>query len=197
MSQMKLPRRSAVVAVWAGAGVLGAAVVTGVASAASTAPAPSGPSAGSPAPQGHQPAKGHRSDGAGPGHLLHGQSVVQTRAGLRTVDVQRGDITAVDATSITIKSPDGFVGSYSVTAETKVRKDGATVAITTLKVGDKAGVRALEADGKKTARAVIERTPGVAPARPGASRHSGPAAGATTQSSDVGDSGTGAGELSG
>src|SRR4029450_447591 len=39
---------------------------------------------------------------------LHGEAVVQTKEGTKTVLVQRGEITAVDGDSVTVKSADGF-----------------------------------------------------------------------------------------
>ncbi|MDQ6650872.1 MAG: hypothetical protein M3Z02_12265 [Actinomycetota bacterium] len=168
---MSVSRRTAVmVAAWAGAGLLGAAVVTGVASAASTSPSPTGPAAGAPVGPAPGPAAGGHRAAGGLGRVLHGQYVVQTKDGVRTMSVQRGEVTAVNDTAITITSTDGVSGTYLLTADTKIRKDGAVVAVGTLKRGEQAGVVALDADGKKTARAVTEHTPGVRPAHPGGGR---------------------------
>ena len=74
------------------------------------------------------------------------------------VDVQRGQVTAVSATSITIKSEDGFTASYTVGSDTRVRVGGTRKAIGDVKVGNNAGVMARkEGGGAATAYLVIVR----------------------------------------
>src|SRR5262249_47023350 len=61
--------------------------------------------------------------GIGPGLFgaVHGQFVVpKAGGGYQTVDTQRGTVTAVSTTSITVKSSDGFAKTYQVTASTLV-----------------------------------------------------------------------------
>src|SRR5947209_15949237 len=45
-------------------------------------------------------------------HVEHGEVVVATKQGDRTVDVQRGTITAIDDHSVTVKSADGFTQTW-------------------------------------------------------------------------------------
>jgi hypothetical protein len=142
------------------AGVATAAVVGSAGVAAATAPAPSSspsPAAAAsdsrPGPPGRAAERrarlGHRA--------LHGEFVVKGRDGayLTLVSV-RGEITAVSATSVTIKAEDGFTATYAVTADTRVRgKD--VDAIADLKVGDRGGAVGTKSGSTLTARAVVVR----------------------------------------
>jgi hypothetical protein len=165
---MTARRTAATVVAWAAVGVLG---VTGVAAAAGTlrpaaAPAAPAPTA-TPTPTAAQtktPAAGQGRTGRGPGHrwahrALHGEFVVRDRAGgFRTVAVQRGTVEQVGATSIRLRSGDGFVRSYAVTGDTVVRTGrGRTGEITDVRTGDPAAVVAdRDGDGYR-ARSVFQR----------------------------------------
>jgi DNA mismatch repair ATPase MutS len=63
--------------------------------------------------------------------------------GTVTVLVQRGVVTAVTPTAISLKSKDGYSHSYVITAKTKVREKGAAVPLSDVKVGERAMVVAL------------------------------------------------------
>ena len=68
----------------------------------------------------------------------------------------RGEITAVSATSITIKAEDGFTGTFVVNADTKVRgKDVDKIA--DVKVGDQGGAVGPKSGDTVTARWVLVR----------------------------------------
>ena len=62
-------------------------------------------------------------------HVEHGEVVVQTKDGDKTVDVQRGTITAITASSITVKSADGFSQTWAF--GTKLLSDAASRAEST------------------------------------------------------------------
>jgi hypothetical protein len=113
-------------------------------------------SSSTPTPSG-EPGERHRhkSGRHGPGHLLggpggalHGEFVVPDgNGGFRTMVVQRGEVTAVSKTSITVVSEDKFSTTYAVTEDTLVNaardgittiKKGAQVSVAATKVGDKA-----------------------------------------------------------
>jgi hypothetical protein len=64
--------------------------------------------------------------------------------------VQTGQVTAVTGTSITLRSSDGFTGSYRVAAGTTI-VDSGHAGIGSVKVGDQASVQATVTGG--TARA--------------------------------------------
>jgi hypothetical protein len=82
------------------------------------------------------PPGGSGRDGHGPrggfGAALHGTFVVPDKdgTGYQTVQMQHGVVTAVSATSISVKSEDGFTATYVVDADTKVNRDGAIADIT-------------------------------------------------------------------
>lgn len=86
------------------------------------------------------------------GHL----SVVrQTRKhGAVTVLVQRGVIEAVKATSITLRSKDGYEHSYVISAVTKVRERRQPVAVGALHTGERAMVVAVTTPGGDVARRI-------------------------------------------
>lgn len=52
---------------------------------------------------------------------VHADLVVRTKSGFETVDVDRGKVTAVSASSITIARPDGVSVSAGITSTTKFR----------------------------------------------------------------------------
>ncbi len=56
--------------------------------------------------------------------ILHGEVVLSKEGGgTQTVQVQRGAVTEVSATGVTVKSSDGFTTAYVVNKDTKVRAD--------------------------------------------------------------------------
>jgi len=56
--------------------------------------------------------------------ILHGEVVLSKEGGgTQTVQVQRGAVTAVTATEVTVKSTDGFTAAYAVNGDTKVKAD--------------------------------------------------------------------------
>ena len=112
---------------------LGAA---GIAAAADPTPTPSPGAQGQavqpgPPPEGmgmrHGMGRGER----GPGGLgmrgaVHGEFVVPDGTGWRTVAMQRGVVTSVSSTALTVKSKDGYTKTYVITADTMVNaaRDG-------------------------------------------------------------------------
>lgn len=56
--------------------------------------------------------------------MLHGEVVLAKEGGgTQTVLVQKGAVTEVSGTSVTVKSSDGYTKSYAVDGDTKVRAD--------------------------------------------------------------------------
>jgi hypothetical protein len=98
-------------------------------------------------PKGLRPG-GHHGPGMFGGRALHGEFVVPDgNGGFRTMVVQRGEVTAVSKTEITVVSEDKFSTTYAVTEDTLVNaardgittiKKGAQVNVAATKVGDKA-----------------------------------------------------------
>jgi hypothetical protein len=73
----------------------------------------------------------------------HGQVTVRTKTGTEVIDLQRGQVTAVSPTSISVKSQDGFSATYVVDSTTKVRKSGQRSAIGNVANGDNVVIAAL------------------------------------------------------
>jgi hypothetical protein len=94
---------------------------------------------------------------AGPGGgVLHGEFVRRNGNGYQTVDVQVGQVTAVNSSSITVKSADGFSKSYSVTTNTLVNagRDG----IGTVKVGHNVSIQAVVNGTTTEAASIVDQT---------------------------------------
>ena len=91
---------------------------------------------------------GHTGMGMG---ALHGEFTTKAPAGgYQTLATQVGEVTEAGATSVTVKSEDGFSRAYSVDDGTMVNAGNNGIA--DVKPGDKVRVTAVVADGK--ARAV-------------------------------------------
>ena len=54
------------------------------------------------------------------GHVEHGQITVETKNGDKTIDVQRGTVTAITATTVTVKSTDGFTLTWTSATRSQV-----------------------------------------------------------------------------
>jgi hypothetical protein len=88
--------------------------------------------------------------------VLHGEIVVQTQDGPKTLVVQRGTVTAINGSSLTIKSADGFELTWTLAAQVRVvinRRIGQPSAIA---VGAAVGVAGFRDGAQPTARLVVE-----------------------------------------
>jgi hypothetical protein len=155
----------AVAALLAGAGVAMAATSgspasgTGAASPGGLAATPSPPARlalpheGRPG-DGRRPGEGFFGFG-GPFSAVHGEFVVpKSGGGYQTIDTQRGSVTAVSDTSITVKSADGFAKTYQVTSSTNV--DAERNGIGSVKTGHQVAVTATVSGGTATAVSVLD-----------------------------------------
>jgi hypothetical protein len=88
-------------------------------------------------------------------NLLHGEIVVQTPNGPRTVLVQRGEVTEISDTGLTVKSADGFSQSWTFATDLRVIEARGTITPRELQVGATVGVAGVEIDGQPTARLVV------------------------------------------
>ena len=159
---------SAKAATLVAAGAIGATALTGFAFAANSTPDPSTgstPSATAPAGPAQDAAKGPRDGRGGPGgvfgHMgpngpvLHGDVTVKDKEGVvKNVRVQTGVVTAVSATSLTLKSSDDYVGEWTVNSDTKVRRDKEQATINKVAVGDTVTVMGSIASDTATAERV-------------------------------------------
>jgi len=150
----------AVVALLAGAGAAMAAT-SGSPTSSAAAASPAGGTDATPSPSA-RPAYPHLGR---PGDLggafggafgaVHGQFVVpKSGGGFQTVDTQRGSVTAVSATSITVKSADGFVKTYQVVSSTNV--DAQRNGISSVKTGHQVVVTATVSGSTATAVSILD-----------------------------------------
>jgi hypothetical protein len=142
-------------------GVAVAALITGagVAMAATSGPPAASPGATpspSASPGGHHFGRfGGGMDFGGLFGAVHGQFVVQKPGGgYQTVDVQRGAVTAVSGTSITIRSSDGFTKTYQVMTSTNV--DAQRNGIGSVKTGNQVSVVATVSGSTATASSIFD-----------------------------------------
>ena len=95
--------------------------------------------------------------GAGLGNIEHGQVTIREKNGTdETIDVQRGTVSAVSSTSITVKSTDGFTDSYAVSGSTIV--DAQSAGIGSVKTGDTVFVTATTSGSTVTAINITDTT---------------------------------------
>lgn len=125
MDTRTTPRRGRAAALVT-AGLVGGIVVAGYASAnAQTSPTPS-PSQGTTTTPDTAPRRGPGGPGGhhgpgGPGMGIHGEFVTKAAGGgYQTMANQVGEVTAVSATSLTVRSEDGYSRTYVVNDDTLV-----------------------------------------------------------------------------
>ena len=86
---------------------------------------------------------------------VHGQFVVpRSGGGFQTVDTQRGSVTGVSATSITVKSADGFTKTYQVASSTNV--DAQRSGIGSVKTGHQVVIMATVSGNTATAVSILD-----------------------------------------
>ena len=150
-----------------GAGVA-AAQTTSNPSAPTTAanPAPTSPAPGAKHPGTHTGTGTHTGAGTHTGkhrgglrRVEHGEFTVHTKTGDKVVDVQRGVVTAVNASSVTVKSTDGFSTTYTIDPTTKVHKDKKTAAVSQIATNDRVRVHAIKVGSTLTAQPVGDAGP--------------------------------------
>jgi hypothetical protein len=73
-------------------------------------------------------------------NTLHGEVAVQTKAGAKTIVVQRGSVTAVSASSLTVKSTDGYTLTWTLAAKATIVQNKKKVETSALKAGEQIGV---------------------------------------------------------
>jgi hypothetical protein len=86
----------------------------------------------------------------------HGEVTLNTKKGDQVIDAQRGQVTAVSSTSVTVRSADGFTATYSVTGTSKIRVAKAKSTIANVHDGDRVSLTALRAGGTATVRGLTD-----------------------------------------
>jgi hypothetical protein len=90
-------------------------------------------------------------------NMLHGEVVVRAGAGTRTVTVQRGEVTAVDAESLTVRSTDGFTMRWTFGPDLRVVHRGTAIQAEQVAVGTRVGLAgAGEGDGAVARLVVVD-----------------------------------------
>jgi hypothetical protein len=88
-------------------------------------------------------------------HVLHGEVVVQTRNGDKTVDVQRGTVTAVTGTTVTVKSGDGFTWTWTFGDPLRVVQHGQKTDKSAVKTGAEIGIAGVKNGSAVTANLIV------------------------------------------
>jgi hypothetical protein len=86
---------------------------------------------------------------------LHGEMVVQTENGTRTLVVQRGEVTAITATTITVKSTDGYTLTWAYADKLNVFEHRTQVKADDIEVGTQVGVAGYKDGDTPTARVIV------------------------------------------
>jgi hypothetical protein len=88
-------------------------------------------------------------------NTLHGEAVVKTRDGTRTVVVQRGTVTEVTDTSVTVKSTDGYTLIWTFGDRMHVIEHRTTIKASEITVGTEVGVAGTKDGDTATARLIV------------------------------------------
>lgn len=150
-------RSVGLVAAWTAVGVLGAAALTGVATADEPGTAPAVATSGANtdvAPAGEEQRARWR---VLAGRVLHGEATVKGREDYQQVATQLGTLTAVDKQSITVRSEDGVTWTWSLGGDTAVRTGRQGASLSDLKSGVTVRVLGPTDDDGRTARLVVVR----------------------------------------
>ena len=87
--------------------------------------------------------------------MLHGEATVQTRDGAKVVTAQRGTVTAVDGTTVTVKSGDGFTLTWTIGDPIHVWEHRQPADLGAVKTGTEVGVAGAREGDTVTARLIV------------------------------------------
>lgn len=90
------------------------------------------------------------------GRIEHGEFTVRAKRRDVVLDVQRGRVTMVSPSSVTVNSVDGYTATYAVDTTTKVRKNKASATISDVQTGDRVSVLAGRSGATSTARRIVD-----------------------------------------
>jgi hypothetical protein len=88
-------------------------------------------------------------------NVEHGEVVIDTKDGTKTVDIQRGTVTAITDTTITVKSTDGFTLTWTFGNPLHVIEHRSTIQAKDIAVGAKVGVAGAKVGDTVTATLVV------------------------------------------
>lgn len=92
-------------------------------------------------------------------HVQHGEITVSTKDGDKTIEVQRGVITAISSTSVTVKCTDGFTMTWTIGSPIHVIEHRSTVQPSDLAAGDTVGIAGLKDGSTNTAKLIVIPNP--------------------------------------
>jgi len=88
-------------------------------------------------------------------NTLHGEAVVKTRDGTRTVVVQRGTVTEVTDTSVTVKSADGYTLTWAFGDRMHVIEHRTAIKASEITAGTEVGVAGTKNGDTAIARLIV------------------------------------------
>jgi hypothetical protein len=157
---------------WVVAGVLLVSAGGAALAAQSTTSTTKTPSASGTADTANKARLGALGRGAGWRHalgrrVLHGEATVQTREGVKTLVVARGQVTVLSKQAITLKSTDGVETSFAIDGDTRFGFRNQPAPSAELKVGEDAFVAGERSGNQAVAKRVVSgdlarRGPGAA-----------------------------------
>jgi hypothetical protein len=87
-------------------------------------------------------------------NTLHGSVTVQGKDGVRTIVVQRGILTAVTSTGVSVKSTDGFTATWTFGNPLRIVQDKKKAETSALKTGQTIGVAGTQNGSTTSARLI-------------------------------------------
>jgi hypothetical protein len=88
-------------------------------------------------------------------NVEHGEVVVNTKDGDKTIDVQRGTVTAISSTTITVKSSDGFSQTWTFGSPIHVIEHRTTVQPSNVTTGETVGLAGTKSGSNLTATLMV------------------------------------------
>ncbi|HWC83404.1 MAG TPA: hypothetical protein VG756_25900 [Pseudonocardiaceae bacterium] len=89
----------------------------------------------------------------------HAEATLNTKQGPKVIDLQRGAVTAVSPTSVTVRSKDGYTETYAVAPTSKVRQDKKDSTISAVRTGDQVLVVGTKQGDTVTVNRLADRGP--------------------------------------
>jgi hypothetical protein len=89
------------------------------------------------------------------GDVLHGDVTVKQEDGsVAQARIQRGTLTAIDGSTLTVESEDGYTSRWTINDDTEIRRERSEATVTDLVVGDVVTVRGPLSGDSATAKVV-------------------------------------------
>ncbi|MDL4816981.1 DUF5666 domain-containing protein [Actinomadura opuntiae] len=136
------------------AGLLGLGLYLAVPAAANS-PSPSPSATTTASPKAH-PGHGKRLAPLRRVRGVHGEATVRRKDGFHLADWQRGKITGISGTALTVRSADGATWTWTTNSDTRVRKDGGKSTLSALTTGAQVFVLGERSGDTRTAKLVRE-----------------------------------------